>query len=327
MTVTEGKLVAHQTKDQRSRTRARVKAETAVAQAGAAGHVLAPGTVPRRVFRTDLVDPVLAFVVYGVPAPQGSKAFKGFQGGKPVLKESSDALAPWRRAVRLMSQQAIRDWSRRHETPWEALDEPVMVSAVVTVPETAAATKRGDVYAGGTPDLDKLERGIGDAIAPSPVAASATAGMSEAMKKQAREKLLAQRRSLAVVHDDSRIVCWDHTLKVYPSATPEALSYSGVTIQVWRMADLDAQHSAGPIHANPDGGTVALVGELRGWLQPATGETWPEITERLLADPTPAPSGPLVVRGRTVDTGGARILLAALLAHGPDHPLPVKVVA
>lgn len=305
--------------------KAKLRSERAVAEAGAPGHVLAPTEVPQHRWRTDLVDPVLSFVVYGVPAPQGSKEFKGFRGGKPVLKEQSDALGPWRKAVREMAREAILDHARRTGQQWKALDEPVMVSAVVTVPATAAATKRGDVYAMGTPDLDKLERGIGDALAPSPLKPGEGGEHGAAGKSKARADLMEKRRAMAVLHDDSRIVVWDRCVKVYPRTIQDSLGYSGVTIRVWRMADLEAA-AATPIVTGAEGPQMT-AGDMRQWVQPATGETWPEITQRLLEEPQniPAPTEPIRVTRRTVDDAGARLLLSALISHGPTHLVPVVI--
>lgn len=305
--------------------KAKLRSEKAVAEAGAPGHVLKPSEVPQHKWRTDLVDPILSFVVYGVPAPQGSKSFKGFRGGKPVLKEQSDALGPWRKAVREMARQAILDYTRRTGQQWTALNEPVMVSPVVTVPATAAATKRGDIYAMGAPDLDKLERGIGDALAPSPLKPGEGDGHGAATKEKVRAELMEKRRKMAVLHDDSRIVVWDHCVKVYPKTTQDSLGYSGVTIRVWRMSDLEAAANT-PVIAGDDG-SFMTAGDLRQWVQPATGETWPEITQRLLQEPQDAPesTAPIRIARRTVDDTGARHLLVALLSHGPTHAVPVTI--
>lgn len=305
--------------------KAKLRSEKAVAEAGAPGHVLKPSEVPQHKWRTDLVDPLLSFVVYGVPAPQGSKSFKGFRNGKPVLKEQSDGLAPWRKAVREMARQAVLDYPRRTGQQWSALDEPVMVSAVVTVPSTAAATKRGDIYAMGAPDLDKLERGIGDALSPSPLKPGEGDGYGAAAKEKIRAELMEKRRKMAVLHDDSRIVVWDHCVKVYPKTIRDSLGYSGVTIRVWRMSDLEAATTT-PVINGTDGPFMA-TGDMRQWVQPATGETWPEITQRLLeeAQDTPDSTDPIRITRRTVDDVDARRLLVALLAHGPGHTIPVVI--
>lgn len=310
---------------QSSAAKAKRRSEKVAADAGALGHVLQPTEVPQHKWRTDLVPPILSFVVYGVPAPQGSKEFKGFRNGKPVLKEQSDALSPWRKAVREMARQAILDWSSRTGNTWAALDEPVMVSAVVTVPATAAATKRGDVYATGTPDLDKLERGIGDALAPSPLKPGEGEGYGAAAKEKIRSGLMEQRRKQAVLHDDSRIVVWDHCVKVYPKTTPDSLGYSGVAIRIWRMSDVEAAATTPTI--TRDDTQLMTTGDMRQWVRPATGETWPEITQRLLGEPqdTPNTTDPIRITRRTINDHGARRLLAALFAHGVDHPVAVTI--
>jgi len=314
------------TVQQTKAARARTRNQNAVAQAGGPGHVLTPGDVPRHKWRTDLVDPILSFVVYGVPAPQGSKEFKGFQNGKPILKEQSDGLKPWRKAVREMSHRAIRDYTHRTGKRWTALDEPVMVSPVVTMPASDAAKARGDVYATGVPDLDKLERGIGDALAPTPLKPREGDGYGAAAKAKIRAQLMNQRRAQAVLHDDSRIVVWDHCVKAYPGTIPDSLGYSGVTIRIWRMADLEAAATT-PVITTPDGHQWMTAGDMRQWTQPATGETWPELTQRLLEAPQvlSEPTTPLCITGRTIDDESARRVLTVLCAHGPDHPVPVKV--
>lgn len=61
--------------------------------------------------------PDLRIVVYGQPAPMGSKRFMGTRGGKGVLVESSKAVKPWREAVKHAAIAAIPDldvhWPKR----------------------------------------------------------------------------------------------------------------------------------------------------------------------------------------------------------------------
>lgn len=310
--------------------RAKARSAAVVKQAGAPGHVLSPGEVPRLPWRTDLVPPLLSFVVYGVPAPQGSKAFKGFSGGKPVLKEQSDLLEPWRDAVREMSRRAIQGWESREGRVWRALDEPVMVSAVVTVPATEAATARRDTYATGTPDLDKLQRAIGDALAPRPLKPSDGAGYGTDAKTKIRSTMMADRRKRTVLHDDSRIVAWDHCMKVYPATTVDSLGFSGATIQVWRMADLEV--AARRPARTADGLAVMSAADVACWGRPLTGETWAQAAERLWADPgavLAAADGPVVLRGRGLSDDALRTVLRLLALSGPtstvaviDEPIP-----
>lgn len=308
--------------------RARQRNAQVVGRAGAPGHVLDPGAVPRWSWRTDLVDPVVSFVVYGVPAGQGSKRFAGTRGGKPVLKEQSDYVAPWRKAVGEMASRAVRDHASRTGKPWQAINEPVLVAATVTVPETDAATKRGDVYAQGTPDLDKLQRAIGDAISPTPVAPSEIKGVPEPMKKQARAKIMDARRKTCVLHDDSLIVVWDHVVKVYPKTTPDSLGYSGVTIQVWRISDLERAEAL-PVGTR-DGVTVMQVQDIRQWARPLTRESWNTASQRLWADdPAAVLAAPerVSLTGRGITDEGMRSVCRALALYGPEHRLPVTLLS
>jgi hypothetical protein len=49
----------------------------------------------------------LVFDVVGAPAPQGSKTFKGFRGGKPVLVESCSGVKPWHQKVVAAARNAM----------------------------------------------------------------------------------------------------------------------------------------------------------------------------------------------------------------------------
>lgn len=305
------------------KARAKTRAASVVQQAGAEGHV-AP-KVTRLPYRTDIVPPLLSFVVYGIPSPQGSKEFAGYRGGKPILKESNDGLGPWRDAVRRMSHKAIDAWAKETGRSWVALDEAVMISAVITRPATDAATKRGDIYVLDTPDLDKMERAIGDALAPTPVAPSVGRGMSETMRRQLRDKTLAQRRTRAVLHDDSRIAVWDHVTKVYPSTTVDSLGYSGATIQVWRMSDLEAARRR-PVIVE-DGATWMQAVDLRTWARPTTGQTWDEAAADLWADPQTILASlgqPVALRGQGIGHEGMRTVLATLALRSPQARIRVE---
>ena len=46
------------------------------------------------------------FRVCGLPAPQGSKAFKGYKNGRGIMVESSKKLRPWRTDVQLAAERA-----------------------------------------------------------------------------------------------------------------------------------------------------------------------------------------------------------------------------
>lgn len=207
--------------------------------AGSPGVVLSPGEqVPVFTWPLAAVDPVVAFVVYGSPAPQGSKRVVA-RGGKVVPVEMSAGLGAWRDAVRAMARRATRQWEREAGAAWEGLDEPVVVQAVVTMPASQAAVRSGRVFHTTTPDADKLTRAIGDALSPTPVRAGDVRGLPPRQAAAVREELARRRRREAVVVDDSRIVSWD-VRKVYPSTTVDSLGVPGALVRVWRVADLMA---------------------------------------------------------------------------------------
>jgi crossover junction endodeoxyribonuclease RusA len=111
----------------------------------------------------------LRVVAHGEPAAQGSKkAFK--RGKKIVLVEMSDHLPKWRASVEAAARLAAGPG-------WAAIDGAVSIAGEVRLrkPKT---TKYPD-YPAGAPDLDKLQRAIGDALTKS-----------------------------AVIKDDARIIHW-----------------------------------------------------------------------------------------------------------------------
>lgn len=122
----------------------------------------------------------LRVIAYGAPASQGSK--KAFiRGKKVVLVEMDEKLPAWREAVEAAARQAAGP-------DWATIDGPVSIAGEVRLrkPDT---TKFGDAPA-GPPDLDKLQRAIGDALTKS-----------------------------KVIQDDARIVHWD-IRKVWADTVP-----------------------------------------------------------------------------------------------------------
>jgi len=96
----------------------------------------------------------LRVVAFGAPATQGSK--KGFiRGKKVVMVEMDEKLPAWRAAVEAAARLSAGP-------TWEPIDAAVSVAGQVSLrkPKT---TKYPDAPA-GTPDLDKLQRAIGDAL-------------------------------------------------------------------------------------------------------------------------------------------------------------------
>ena len=97
---------------------------------------------------------MIAFVVLGIPAPQGSKqAF--VRGKRAVLVEMSKALPRWRAAV----TEAAR---AEHDGP--PLDGPLAVWITFYLPRPKSVPARRRPYPTVTPDLDKLARAVLDGI-------------------------------------------------------------------------------------------------------------------------------------------------------------------
>lgn len=101
----------------------------------------------------------IVIVVYGTPAPQGSKSFKGLaKSGRAILVESSQKVRPWRQDVKLAAQQV------RADLGLPVLDEPLLVRMTFTLPKPVSAPKRRRVYPSKLPDLSKLVRSTEDAL-------------------------------------------------------------------------------------------------------------------------------------------------------------------
>ncbi len=147
------------------------------------------------------LTPDLEFVAYGIPAPQGSKAFKGFAAGKALLVESSKKVKPWRVSVAAACAEAIAGSSG-----WEPLDGPLVVEMVLTLPKPASAPKRRRTWPIRYPDLSKLCRSTEDAI-------STAGGWA----------------------DDARVVEYKRLAKVFPGESRDALDSPGVLVRVWML--------------------------------------------------------------------------------------------
>lgn len=134
-------------------------------------------------------------VVYGSPAPQGSKKFVGMKGGRGKLVESSNRVKPWRQDVKAAAL-AVRDGAA-------PLDGPLVMRMVFTLPKPSSAPKRRRTYPMRKPDLSKLVRSTEDALTDA-----------------------------GLIADDARIVEYERLAKVYPGEDPEALEAPGVRIEL-----------------------------------------------------------------------------------------------
>lgn len=116
-----------------------------------------------------------SFFVPGEPVTEGST--KAFTSGQRVVvtHDRGPELAAWRTRVKRAAQKAAR------EAGWEPrYDGPVTVTAVFFLPRPKSA--KGRLLPHVKPDLDKLIRAVGDALAPY--------------------------KQDGVLKDDSRIVTW-----------------------------------------------------------------------------------------------------------------------
>ena len=106
-----------------------------------------PSLIPRPVFE-------VRFVVQGPPRAQGSGRAL-LIGGKPRIIHASDSkLQTYRRLAKNAAVDAMRG-----RLP---VDVPVSVDAVFKL-QRPKRTKYGE-HPAGTPDLDKLQRALGDAL-------------------------------------------------------------------------------------------------------------------------------------------------------------------
>lgn len=142
-----------------------------------------------------MMSSAMTIIVYGTPAPQGSKRFIGVakKTGRGVMIESSKKVKPWREDVR---NEALR--VRAGAAP---LDLAVRVRMVFTLPKPSSAPKKRKTFPMRKPDLSKLARSTEDALVEA-----------------------------GILADDARIVGYERLEKVYPSEDPEALDAPGVLI-------------------------------------------------------------------------------------------------
>jgi crossover junction endodeoxyribonuclease RusA len=145
----------------------------------------------------------MRIVVYGSPAPQGSKSFKGMLTGKDgrshaVLAESSKKVKPWRQDVVAAAVEA-----RAAAGDPAPLDCALSVRMIFTLPKPKSAPKRKRIYAMRKPDVSKLARSTEDAL---------TTAM--------------------IWTDDSRVAEYARLAKVFPGEDPESLKSPSVIIEI-----------------------------------------------------------------------------------------------
>ncbi len=147
---------------------------------------------------------VLEIIVYGIPAPQGSKKFVGHAAnGRGLMVESSAKVKPWREAVKWAALNALEaDPLSIERLPGAAISGPVNVEMVFTMLKPKSAAKTRKTWPDRKPDLSKLVRSTEDALTDA-----------------------------SVWEDDARII---HCIssKVFPNEGPGSLRAPGCLIRI-----------------------------------------------------------------------------------------------
>lgn len=141
------------------------------------------------------LHPGYRIVVYGSPAPQGSKKFVGMAGGHGQMVESSKKVKPWR--------QDVKDAALKARAGAAPLDCPLRVSMIFTVPKPSSAPKMRRTFPMRKPDVSKLARSTEDALTDA-----------------------------GIWIDDARVVEYARLAKVFPREGTDALESPGVTIVI-----------------------------------------------------------------------------------------------
>lgn len=103
----------------------------------------------------------LQFTVHGLPAPQGSKSFKGFsKANKAILVESSQAVKPWREDVKLACLRAMNEVVAGRWRPYTC----VCVVIEFFMPRPKSQPKGRRTLPTTKPDVDKMVRSTFDAL-------------------------------------------------------------------------------------------------------------------------------------------------------------------
>lgn len=93
----------------------------------------------------------------GHPAPQGSKRYVGYKGGRGIMIEASKKVKPWREDIR----SALVD---ERNQPLVRIEGAIVSTLEFIMPRPKTTPKRRTPPATSRPDLDKLERAVNDAI-------------------------------------------------------------------------------------------------------------------------------------------------------------------
>lgn len=141
----------------------------------------------------------MRIIVFGTPAPQGSKKFMGVTKlGRGIMVETSNKVTPWRSDV-------ITACRNIEEEPFTG---PVICRMIFTLRRPASVKRAKRPYPSIAPDLSKLCRATEDAL-----------------------------QAAGVLHDDALIVEYTRLAKCYVDEDPEALDRPGCLIVMMEAVD------------------------------------------------------------------------------------------
>lgn len=146
----------------------------------------------------------MRIVVYGIPAPQGSKRpVRNQHTGKIATIENSPNLAPWRQDVKFAAEAVLTEAGRP-----QPFSGAVVVRMVFSLPRPATVKRSKRPWPSVYPDILKLGRAVEDALT-----------------------------AAGVWKDDSLVVEYTRLAKVYVGEDPEALDRPGVLIFIGELVD------------------------------------------------------------------------------------------
>lgn len=156
--------------------------------------------------------------MYGTPAPQGSKKLVG----KHVV-ENSPRLEPWRQDVKGAAEAVLDSLGRPQ--PFQGA---VVMRLVFTFARPASVRRHKRPWPSVYPDIDKLARGVLDAL-----------------------------KAAGVYRDDCLVTELTRLAKVYVGEDPEALDRPGVVIIIGELVDSEALEGTPPRRQVKDHGRAA----------------------------------------------------------------------
>lgn len=146
----------------------------------------------------------MQIIVYGDPAPQGSKrAIRNQHTGRLHTVENSPKLVPWRQDVKYAAEAVLAELGRP-----PALMGAVAVRMVFSFNRPKSVSRAKRPFPSAVPDLSKLCRSTEDAITAS-----------------------------GVWGDDALVVEYTRLAKVYCGEDPDALDRPGVFIVILPLVD------------------------------------------------------------------------------------------